>query len=752
MSQHPRARTLLAAVVLLANLVAAGPAIAASVPGGFTDSVLASGLPSPTAMAFAPDGRLFVAQQGGALRVIKNGTLLATPFLTVTVSSSGERGLLGVAFDPNFATNHYVYVYYTATSPATHNRVSRFTANGDVAVPGSEVVILELNNLSSATNHNGGAIHFGPDGKLYIATGDNASSANSQSLSNLLGKILRVNADASIPTDNPFYGSTGGANRAIWALGLRNPFTFAFQPGSGRLFINDVGQNTYEEVNDGIAGSNYGWPASEGPTGTPGHRGPVYSYNHADGPFGGCAISGGAFYNPAAPQFPSSYLGSYFFADFCSGWINRVDPANGFAVSSFASGISFPVDLQVGPDGALYYLARGGGGIVGRIGFPEPLPPVETTFFPIGPVRVLDTRFGNGLSSRFVAGQSRIWQVAGREGIPPNAVAVTGNVTVTGQTAAGWLTVSPTPTNEASPSTINFPVRDDRANNVTIRLAGDGTLAAVFKAPAGRTTHVILDVTGYFVATGEGATYRSVTPGRSLDSRFGVGLDKAFESGVPRSWPVGGRNGIPGAAIAVTGNVTVTGQQSAGYVAVTPDPQVSPLTSTINFPAGDDRANGITVKLGSGGVLNAVFRGAPGARAHLIFDVTGYYLPDGAGARFIPLVPARILDSRFGIGLGGRFHSGTPRELTVAGAGGVPGNATAITGNLTVVNQTWPGYVALTRTPTTALETSTLNVPSGDIRANGVTGPLGGSGSAGLLYVGGSGTTDLLLDVTGYFR
>ena len=154
-------------------------------------------------MEFAPDGRLFVREQGGRLRVIKNGALLPTPFVTLTVNSSGERGLLGVTFDPDFATNNFVYVYYTATTPTVHNRISRFTANGDVAVAGSEVVILDLNPLSSATNHNGGAIHFGEDGKLYAAVGDNANGANAQTLANLLGKILRINADGSIPTDNP---------------------------------------------------------------------------------------------------------------------------------------------------------------------------------------------------------------------------------------------------------------------------------------------------------------------------------------------------------------------------------------------------------------------------------------------------------------------------------------------------------------------------------------------------------------------
>jgi glucose/arabinose dehydrogenase len=342
-------------------------ATAASLPSGFTETQFGSNLSgSPTAMAFAPDGRLFVCQQSGQLRVIKNGSLLSTPFVSLTVDSSGERGLLGIAFDPNFATNHYLYLYYTVATLPIHNRVSRFTAAGDAAAPGSEVVILELNNLSSATNHNGGAIHFGSDGKLYVAVGENANGANSQTLSNLLGKILRINADGTIPTDNPFYNIATGSNRAIWALGLRNPFTFAFQPGTTRLFINDVGQSTWEEINNGIAGSNYGWPITEGPTSNPAFRGPIYFYGHGTNNVTGCAIVGGAFYNPPVPQFPSSYTGKYFFADLCSGWIRVFDPTAGTA-TGFATGIVNPVDLHVGPDGALYYLAQGSGGQVFRV-------------------------------------------------------------------------------------------------------------------------------------------------------------------------------------------------------------------------------------------------------------------------------------------------------------------------------------------------------------------------------------------------
>ena len=335
-------------------------AAGATLPQGFSETMVSGGLSSPTAMDFAPDGRLFVCLQAGQLRVIKNGTLLATPFLTVTVDSSGERGLLGVAFDPNFATNNFIYVYYTVPGSPAHNRVSRFTANGDTAVAGSEFILLNLNNLSAATNHNGGAIHFGPDGKLYIAVGENANPSNAQTLSNLLGKVLRINSDGSIPNDNPFF-NTAGARQEIWALGLRNPFTFAFQPGTGRMFINDVGQNTWEEINDGVAGSNYGWSICEGACSPPNanFRDPLFQYSH-----GGiwCAIVGGAFYNPPVVQFPASYVGKYFFADLCGGWIRLFDPAHNTA-SDFASGISAPVDLKVAADGTLYYLSIGSGAV-----------------------------------------------------------------------------------------------------------------------------------------------------------------------------------------------------------------------------------------------------------------------------------------------------------------------------------------------------------------------------------------------------
>jgi hypothetical protein len=211
----------------------------------------------------------------------------------------------------------------------------------------------------TASIHQGGAIHFGADGKLYVAVGDHGDHPRSQQLSNQNGKILRLNKDGSIPTDNPFYNVATGKNRAIWALGLRNPYTFAIQPGTGRMLINDVGENSWEEVDEGRAGANYGWPVTEGATSDARFKSPLYSYSHTSGK----AIVGGTFYNPrsgASSPFPSSYVGDYFFMDFDAAYIKRLDNGTSSSAQTFASNlVGKVVDLDVAPDGSLYYLSRG---------------------------------------------------------------------------------------------------------------------------------------------------------------------------------------------------------------------------------------------------------------------------------------------------------------------------------------------------------------------------------------------------------
>lgn len=362
---------------------------AATLPAGFTESIITEPIAKVTAMAFAPNGKLYIIQQAGAMQVYDGaGAQMWTQVAPagnffspdpLNVNSQNERGLDGLAIDPDFENNRYLYVFYAVDTANVRNRVSRFTASADgtQVVPGSETVIIELENVNSNI-HNGAAMHFGPDGKLYVSVGDDANPANSQSITTRFGKILRLNADPSnpIPSDNPtsidgIPGTLAGPNRVIWAAGLRNPFTMAFHPWDGRMYINDVGQNTYEEVNLGHAGANYGWGTTEGPFDEllfPDFSHPIIAYPHpgmgADNyPAGleytGFAVTGGVFYAPDVPQFPSVYNGKYFFADFVSHWIKYYD-SSANAVFDFAEGARAPVDLDVGPDGALYYLARYG--------------------------------------------------------------------------------------------------------------------------------------------------------------------------------------------------------------------------------------------------------------------------------------------------------------------------------------------------------------------------------------------------------
>jgi glucose/arabinose dehydrogenase len=351
-------------------------------PQGFTQSQVASGLTNPTDMEFAPDGRLFVTEDAGRVRIAKpDGTLATFLDISTKVDSTGERGLLALTFDPGFSTNHYVYLHYTRKATSTtppHNRVVRVTASGDRAVSGSEKLIFRLGNQSAADQfpqYMGGALDFGKNGKLYIATGQNDTPDKAQKLTNLFGKMLRINKSGTIPTNNPFYSTASGNNRAIWALGLRNPFKFAIQPDTGTIYINDVGENTWEEINQLEKGANFGWPVHEGVANDPPYVDPISAYGHGSTDTTGCAITGGTFYNPTTALFPPEYEGDYFFADFCSGWIRRLEPTpgGGFAASEFATGLERPIDLEVSKAGELFYLSRstttGSPALVGKIGY-----------------------------------------------------------------------------------------------------------------------------------------------------------------------------------------------------------------------------------------------------------------------------------------------------------------------------------------------------------------------------------------------
>ena len=337
--------------------------------GHFQNEVMVgSGLDRPTVFEFLPDGRILIGEIEERILVVQPGASQPdpTPFLTINPQGLfGEQGLMDMKIDPDFAQNGYLYVFYTMGA-LNRNRVSRFTSVSNQVVSGSEVVLWQ-DIADGNFEHHGGSVTFGPDGKLYISTGDEFSEvAVSQQMTSYQGKILRINPDGTIPVDNPFYDGAGPNLDAIWATGLRNPFRCVWDLPTGRFFIGDVGGNdaseSFEELNLGQVGANYGWPNCEGPcTGLGGVNRPIYTYPH-----GGrdACIVGGFVYRGS--QFPAEYVGSYFFADYAQNWIKRLtfgtngavngvfafEPADGRPDGPYGE----PVCLKEGPDGSLYYL------------------------------------------------------------------------------------------------------------------------------------------------------------------------------------------------------------------------------------------------------------------------------------------------------------------------------------------------------------------------------------------------------------
>jgi len=326
------------------------------------EPVLAGGLQHPTAITHAGDDRLFVLEQIGRIRIVAGGQLVATPFLDITdrVGSAGsEQGILGLAFHPNYATAGApgagtFYVNYTDYGGATH--ISRFTVRADDpnrADPNSEVIY--LTQPQPYPNHNGGSLAFGPDGYLYAGLGDGGSANDPQGAGQRrdtwLGKLLRLDVTTNdgqytVPPDNPFVGQAQ-ARPEIWAYGLRNPWRFSFDRATGDIFIADVGQNQWEEVNfqpgGSAGGENYGWNIMEGthcfPQGTCNRDGlvlPIFEYDHSQG----CSITGGYIYRGAA--YPEM-AGNYFVADYCVGTIWRLFPQAG----GWQAGIVLDSDLVI---------------------------------------------------------------------------------------------------------------------------------------------------------------------------------------------------------------------------------------------------------------------------------------------------------------------------------------------------------------------------------------------------------------------
>lgn len=345
--------TLLVVLSTLGAGVLLAPASAASPPADFqTSLIVGDGLNGPSGFEIAPDGRIFVLERSGKIKIIKDGELLATPFADLPSEATGDRGLIGIAFDPDFGvSNHYVYFYYTGQDLLNH--LVRFSAAEDVGRNGP----YELFRTTSPSEllHVGGSIQFGPDGRLYFAVGDNGHGEHAQDLSNPHGKILRINRDGSVPTDNPFYGQAGKLD-AIWAYGFRNPWRFQFDSQSGHLYVSDVGNFTWEELDRVVKGGNYGWPLHEGPctSNCDGYIDPIHAYNHNGS---SASVTGGPVYRSS--MFPPEYQGSLFFGDYADGYIKRADldaDGNVTQVHDFDNQAGSVVDMKVAPDGSMYYI------------------------------------------------------------------------------------------------------------------------------------------------------------------------------------------------------------------------------------------------------------------------------------------------------------------------------------------------------------------------------------------------------------
>lgn len=352
-------RSAVAVFITLAMLLFAP--VSHALPSGFQEQIILSGLDGPVHLKALPDGRMLLLQKAGQIFIFNPSVdpVQKTSYMKITdIEIGGERGLLTVALDPDFVSNNYLYIYYTHGS-TNRNRISRFTHLGSTADLASEVVIWQDNEDWSDCCHYGGGLDFGPDGKLYLTTGEEFDGAQAQDLTRAGGKIIRINKDGTIPADNPFVDGPGGNLDEIWALGLRNPFRASWDLVGNRFLIGEVGGNVEatarEDLNIGRAGANYGWPYCEGQCTDPQYDDPVYDYGHVGVTPGGGSITAGFVYRGS--QYPAEYNGAFFFGDYSRSFIKYLTfAADGSvaAVNDFSINAGFPVAFEMGADGAIY--------------------------------------------------------------------------------------------------------------------------------------------------------------------------------------------------------------------------------------------------------------------------------------------------------------------------------------------------------------------------------------------------------------
>ena len=828
-------------IVLAAGALALCSAAAAraAVPAGFTDTLFVS-VASPTDLAFTPDGRMLVTSQGGAFRVYEAaGALLGTQTLPASqICSNSERGLLGVAVDPNHALNRYVYVFYTrrkpggdcgTASPITAltpvNRVSRFTLPvTNVLDLASEVVLVD-EMPSPAGNHNAGDLAFGRDGYLYASIGDGGCDhagggcAGSNDAARdehvLTGKILRVavnpDGSTSIPPTNPFRGAesercaltgrtvTAGKTRCqeTFARGLRNPFRFAMDPNTAgtRFFVNDVGQGTREEIDLGQAGADYGWNCKEGTLVTgacssvpPGVVDPVFDYGRGAVPgttASGCAsITGGAFVPNGI--WPASYDGTYLFADFVCGWIFRLSAGGPYAAADFATSLggSSATSLTFGPHGptqALYYTTYAAGGQVRRIAYALPgnNPPVAVASgSPLtGPVPLtVDFSAAGSVDPDPSDTLTYFWDFG--DGSPEESTAsptlshtytAAGTYTATLRVRDDKLafsqpaTVHVQPGNTPPVAAIQSPAPGATfAVGQVVTLTGTGTDAQEGVLPASRLSWTVLLHHDTHVhpflgpVTGNGAVFTAPAPEdleAAATSYLEVQLTATDLSGtthtatrdlLPKKVDITFATTPPGLSVSVngfplTGPQTVTSWQGWVLQAFAPSSQVS----------GPDTYIFSSWSSGSGSSLVVPTPAAPAT-----YTATYQLSVDEGPQDFFTLAPCRVVDTRVPPGpLGGPgLVAGTERSFDVRGACGIPAGARAIAVNVTVTGATAQGHLRLWGTGEARPLSSTINFVAGLTRANNAVLRLGTAGSVSVFCSMASGSTHLVVDVTGHFE
>lgn len=782
-----------AALAVGATTVAAGPSVAdaATVPAGFSDVPVAP-FSGPTAVEWLPDGRIAVLEQNGDLRTAFPGE----PFTSVRipgVCSNSERGLLGLAAHPAYYANGQVFVYSTRNANGTClNRVSRFTLRDGELDVASEVVLLD--GISSVNgNHNGGDLDVGSDGFLYVAVGDagrdprgDSGSAGSndaaQDLSLLNGKILRLTLDGAPAPGNPIggpgtvrCGSRGNgpstpttACREIYAWGLRNPYRFAFDrnTGSDRFFVNDVGQRTFEEVNEGRPG-NFGWPLREGPCPQgrtppcPGPTGglidPLTAYGRGDGTY----ITAGAF----APdgRWPAPYDGGYLFADGGSGdiWLLRPDGGVDYG-APFATGAFGITDMTFGYDAdgrtVLYYVTIGGGlRMIRPDAAPSVDPPSDAVLLPVTPVRAYDTSRTGGSDAVGVEAGFVVGGTSRRVDLDPPAgtTAALVNVTVASASGPGFVTTWATG-DRPQTSTVNVDrVGGVVANATIVPLATDGS----FLLDSSTTGRVVVDVFAWLRDTGgtsDDGRFVATAPARLADTREPAGT--RLESGSTNPYSVAGAaptrdvtidvagaSAVPDdgtARAVVVGIASISRSSERGFVGAYPSGTGYTGTSNVNVLAGETRANLALVPLGADGAITLrTFH-----VEDVAVDVLGYVTSDAATPSATGLYTGtdtfRLVDTR--TGPPGRLGGGETTTLPVPGGA----SASAVVQNVTAVRTGGRGFLTL-HPDATVPEVSTVNATAaGQTRAALAFTTLADDGS---FKVTASVDTDVLVDVLGTF-